>query len=157
MKKTLALLLALAVVCSLGVSALAAGSPVKDTPAWYNAGGAAKKTVSPFAFNGAEAKNVVTVPVEKADTLGAADKEAFLAAYEAAKAITDKVVADFFWVGADYAVDADHPLVYSFACKGENVQVQVNGKDMEVVETADNAYNAKLTEYGAVAVLCDAE
>ena len=156
MKKTLAFVLAFAIVCSLSVAAFAAGSPVKPAPAPYT-GPALKAATCPFSYEGNEAKDVVATAVDKADALEAADKEAFLAAYEAAKAITDKVVVDFFWVDADYAVDADHPLVYSFECKGENVQVQVNGKDMEVVETTDNAYNAKLTEYGAVAVLCDAE
>ena len=156
MKKTLAFVLALAIVCSLSVAAFAAGSPVKEipTPAYF---GPALKAACPFSYEGNEAKDVIATAVDKADALEAADKEAFLAAYEAAKAITGKVVVDFFWVDADYAVDADHPLVYSFECKGENVQVQVNGKDMEVVETADNTYSAKLTELGAVAILCDAE
>ena len=100
---------------------------------------------------------IVYATVGLANLLPKADKEAFLKAYEAVKAIKDKVVKFFFWLNVKdgYKIPAGDYLRYDFTCKGENVQCQVNGKDMEVVNVEGNDYYAKLTELGAVAILCD--
>ena len=176
MKKIAVFILMLALVLSCGVMAFAAdnGSPVPTPPpsggnnAGAYAGGAPAGT--PKANFGLEVydkddKQIDVVPkgqvvlaqVGQAGRLDKADKEAFLAAYKDAKAIKDKVVKYFFWLDTeDYTEPADFAYFkYDFTCKGENVQCQVNGKDMEVVNVDGNDYFAKLTELGAVAILCD--
>ena len=166
MKKSLAFVLALVLVCSLSVVAFAAPSTTKTSPAEVYAAPAKAGgfVICDMATDAVEdeipAEEVTVVAVDDAATLEDADKEAFLAAYEAAKAVEGKAVVDFFWLAVpeQYTVDAENYLKFSFTCEGENVQVQVNGNDMEVVaEDAPNAYFAKLTELGAVAILCDAE
>lgn len=172
MKKIFAVILALVLVCSLGAVAFAAGSPVKANPVEVYTGPALNEKeedeggiiICDMATDAVEdevpAEEVTVVAVDDADSLEDADKEAFLAAYEAAKAVEGKAVVDFFWldVPEQYTVDAENYLKFSFKCEGENVQVQVNGNEMEVVaEDEPNAYFAKLTELGAVAILCDAE
>lgn len=170
MKKAFALVLAFALVCSLSAAAFAAGSPVKESPVEeYVAAAPVEKAEKAFAVcDAASDEEKETVPVEDiilvdvadAAALEDADKEAFLAAYEAAKAIEGKAVVDFFWLDLpeQYTVDAENYLKFTFKCEGKNVQVQVNGNEMEVVaEDAPNTYSAKLTELGAVAILCDAE
>ncbi len=63
----------------------------------------------------------------------------------------------FFWldVKGGYEIPAGDYIRYDFTCQGENVQLQVNGKDMEVVHVDGADYYAKLTELGAVSILCD--
>ena len=164
MKKFLALVLALAMVLALGVAAFAdAGSPSTDDgggkdlayrgPALNQA--AEKKTDNAVKLvkDGNEVE-IELVDISNADTLDAADKEAFLAAYEAAKAVTDKVVKYFFWVKP---AGVEPPADFEFTCEGTGVEVTVNTNPCEVVAGAEeNAYIAKLTEFGAVAILCDA-
>ena len=164
MKKFFAIVLALALVCSFGVAAFAAGSPTSSNPVEEYVEAAAEEAVSPFAYEGNEvpAEAIVMLSVdEAAEKLEGEEKEAFLAAYEDAKAIEGKVVVDFFWLALaneeEYTVNAENPLYFTFDCEGENVGVQVNGKDMAVTDNGGNSYTAALTELGAVAILCDAE
>ena len=105
-------------------------------------------------------EEVVIVPVKEANQLSDEDKEAFLAAYEEAKAVEDKVVKYFFWVDIPETyknTDDFSAFKFTFTCTGENVVVLVNGKPMKVVKLANNKYCAYLTEFGALSVLTDIE
>ena len=169
MKKFLALVLALAVVCSFGITAFAAGSPVAPI---YT-----EKTTSEFPvpevagldiFKIADDTFVATIPAEdvvllsvgNADDLSDEDKAAFLKAYDDVKAIEDEIVNYFFWLGVKEGVEVkeDEYVKFPFNCQGENVKVTVNGEEMEVVATEEaNSYYAKLVKLGAVAICSDAE
>ena len=175
MKKVIAFALMLALVLSCGAMAFADssnGSPVPTPPpsggggGGAGAGGPATLAQPNFVLDVYDGEDkmveeigkdrIVYAQVGQANLLPAADKEAFLKAYEAVKEIKDKVVKYFFWLNVkDYKIPAGDYLRYDFTCKGENVQCQVNGKDMEVVNVDGDDYYAKLTELGAVAILCD--
>lgn len=165
MKKIFAFVLVFALVLGVGVFAFAAPSPSSAGEAGgYTTRTAAKKNVGMGLYN-AQDKLIVTVPedeiinvpVGSADKLDAADKEAFLAAYDAVKDIKDRVVKYFFWldIPGNYKTDDVAYAKYPFTCSGKNVEVTVNGNAMEVVSEGDSSYYAKLTEFGAVAILCD--
>ena len=85
------------------------------------------------------------------------DKDAFLAAYEDAKNVEGKVVKYFYWLGMPKELEGvDFEWFrYDFKCAGENVEVTVNGHPMEVVHVDGVDYYAKITEFGAIAILCD--
>ena len=165
MKKVISFALVLVLVLSHSVVAFAAGSP-KTTPA--SAGYTTRAVAA--AGNGVglydkddklvatvPAADVLNVPVGQANKLADADKDAFLAAYEDAKAVENKVVKYFFWfdVAEQYKTPDVAYALYNFTCTGENVQVTVNGNPMEVESLGGISYAAKLTEFGAVAILCD--
>ena len=185
MKKFLCVLLALALVCSLGVSALAVGSPTKDeadedvtaalpavapeTVEVTKEDGTTEEALG-FALCDAETdavKGVVPADaleltaLDDADDLDDEDAEKFLEEFEKVKALEDKVVKYFFWldVPEEYEINGENYLKFVFKCKGENVEVTVDGEPMEVVEVEGEAdtYFAKLTKTGAVAITCDAE
>lgn len=170
MKKFLALVLAFALVLSLGVLAFAEKVPSHTEPT--GAGVNDENYTTPVApvekglalYNGegkligvVENDDVTQVPVGDADKLPAEDKEAFLEAYEDAKAIEDKTVKYFYWIDIPerYKTDDFGWVKYEFRCAGEGVEVLVNGKPMEVVHVKGVEYYAKLTEFGALAILVD--
>ena len=165
MKKILAFVLVFALVLGVGVVAFAAKSPA---PSPAN-GGYTTRTATTTG-NDIELLNandevvatvpageVINIPVGQADKLSDADKEAFLAEYDRVKEIKDRVVKYFFWldIPAKYKTADVAYAKYPFTCTGENVEVTVNGKSMEVVSEGGASYVAKLTEFGAVAILCD--
>ena len=100
---------------------------------------------------------VVNLSVGQEDLLSDSDRAVFMDALAAARAVTDKLVQSIFWLNVkDYEEPADFAYYrLIFSCTGENVQVSVNGKDMEVVHIEDTNYYAKLTELGAVTISCD--
>ena len=173
MKKVFALVLAFALVMSLGVLAFA------DEKVSSPTGGGSASTVDlgwgtfpvpvpakkGMELYGAEDKviavveeeNVIQLPVGQAAELNDEDEEAFLAAYEDAKAVEGKVVKYFYWIDIPekYKTDDFTWAKYEFKCAGENVEVTVNGHPMEVVHVDGVDYYAKLTEFGAVAIMCD--
>lgn len=166
MKKAVSLLLAVVMVMGLGVTVLAAGSPTSSGTSGTTT---AAQPTSPLAkglglFNSDDEK-YATVPanavrktsVGNANKLDDEDKEAFLAAYEDAKNVDNKIVKYFYWldIPGKYKTDEFAYAKYIFTCTGKNVEVQVNGKDMEVEKIGRYTYSAKLTEFGAVAILCD--
>ena len=176
MKKVFAFVLAFALVMSLGVVAFANSSPVSPSSSGSDTAAADIGFTTPIAPTPAEkeggmalynadekvyatvpAEDVTEVAVGDADKLSAEDKEAFLAAYEDVKAIEGKVVKYFYWVDIpeSYKTDEFAWAKYEFKCTGENVEVTVNGNPMEVVHVDGVDYYAKLTEFGAVAILCD--
>lgn len=171
MKKFFALVLACAVVLSLGVTAFAASPTGSSSSSTVDLGWGefttAKAPAKAAVFEAYDendkvvaevpASSVAEIAVGQADKLDDADKEAFLAAYEDAKAVEGKVVKYFYWIampeeleGVDFAW-----MRYDFKCAGENVEVTVNGNPMEVVHVDGVDYYAKLTEFGAVAIMCD--
>ena len=102
------------------------------------------------------AEELIIVPVKEADQLSDEDKEAFLAAYEEAKAVEDKLVKYFFWLDVPETyknVEDFSAFKFTFTCTGDNVVVLVNGKPMKVVKLDGNKYCAYLTEFGAVSIL----
>ena len=171
MKKVFALVLAFALVMSLGVTAFAgssgggSSSPATVDIGWgefTTATAPAKATTHIYGKDDKEIaeideSSVVILPVGEADKLPEADKEAFLAAYEEAKAVEGKVVKYFYWIDIPekYKTEDFAWAKYEFKCAGENVEVTVNGNPMEVVHVDGVDYYAKLTEFGAVAIMCD--
>ena len=159
MKKIISILLVVAVMFSLGVTAFAKGSPVATEP---------KKTTG-IGGNGIYNSNdeqiglvpqrkIVFHTVANAGRLPAEDKDAFLAAYEEAKNEQDRTVRNFFWLDIpdEYKnMDGFAYAKYFFNSRGQNVQVTVNGNPMEVVNIAGSSYYAKLTEFGAVSITSD--
>ena len=106
------------------------------------------------------ASEVTIVPVKAADQLPEKDKEAFLKAYEEAKAVQDKVVKYFFWVDIPESYKSDSnfdAMKFTFTCTGDNVVVLVNGKPVKLVKLDGNKYVAYLTEFGAISILTDIE
>ena len=172
MKKVFALVLAFALVMSLGVTAFAGSSGGGASSASTVDLGWGNFTVAKPApakngmeLYGADDKVIATVPedliaivpVAQAAELNAEDEEAFLAAYEDAQAVEGKVVKYFYWIDVpeDYKTEDFAWAKYEFKCAGENVEVTVNGNPMEVVHVDGVDYYAKLTEFGAVAIMCD--
>ncbi len=171
MKKVFALVLAFALVLSMGVVAFAAPSPTTPTGGGNKDLGWGEFTtrVAPdkkgMEIYGADGKviavvegdDLVQLPIGEASKLDAEDEEAFKAAYEEAEAVEGKVVKYFYWVDVPekYKTDGFAWARYDFKCAGENVEVTVNGKPMEVVHVDGVDYYAKLTEFGAVAIMCD--
>ena len=114
MKKILAFALMLALVLSCGAVAFAAGSPRPHKKSYDGV-----VTSLPAAnfeldlYDGTDNKieeiekyKIVYAPVGYAGFLLKADREAFLNAYEDAKAVKDHIVKDFFWldVKGDYEI-----------------------------------------------------
>ena len=168
MKKVFAFVLAFALVMSLGVVAFANSSPVAatgdgegdwffTTPKAPAKGGMELYNAEDKLYAIVPEEDITQVPVADADKLSDEDKEAFLTAYEAAKAIEGKVVKYFYWldIPESYKTEEFAWAKYEFKCTGENVEVTVNGNPMEVVHVEGVDYYAKLTEFGAVAILCD--
>ena len=173
MKKVFALILAFALVMSMGVLAFAeekvvspdnGGSAATVDLGWgmFPIPAPAKKGLELYKADDkllavVPEEEVVQLPVGQAAELNAEDEEAFLAAYEAAKAVEGKVVKYFYWVDVpeSYKTEDFAWAKYEFKCAGENVEVTVNGHPMEVVHVDGVDYYAKLTELGAVAIMCD--
>ena len=155
MKRFVSVLLVITVLLALGVPAFAAGSPTgsgkKDEPITglviYNSDD------KPIAV--VPTKDIIRYNVRQADNLDDADKDAFLAAYEDAKKVDDKVVLQAFWLDVpdEYKKLEDFSYArYYFSTVGRNIGVSVNGKDMDVGRLGNGNYYAKLTEFGTVVV-----
>ena len=104
------------------------------------------------------AKEVTKYLPSRAGLLDASNKEAFLKAYEEAKNVKDKVVRQFFWLDIPDKYKNLNDFAYAkfpFTSKGKNVQLTVNGKEMEVISEGGVRYFAKLTEFGTVCITSD--
>ncbi len=162
MKQVLCFALAFVLIFSIGMTAFADGSVTK--PASSDTTTASFPSIPTYnleAFNASDVSlgkySAERASVSMAGFLDKADREAFLAAYDEAKSVTDRVVKYFFWLNVKNfeAPEGFAYFKFPFSCTGENVQVSVNGKSMEVVHVDGNSYYAKLTELGAVAISCD--
>ncbi len=169
MKRLISFFLAAIMILSLGITAMAAGSPTADQ------NGTSETATAPLPASGekglelynADDELIRVVPyhevkrtsVGNANRLSDEEKEAFLACYEDAKNVTDRLVKYFYWLDIpdEYKTEDVAYAKYYFTCTGQNVQLTVNGKEMEVekADTGRFSYFAKLTEFGAIAILCD--
>lgn len=170
-KKIFSLVLAFALVMSLGVVAFAASPTGSSSASTVDLGWGEFTVAAPKADKATaqvcdkdgnviaelKASDVVILTVAEADKLDDADKEAFLAAYEDAKAVEGKVVKYFYWIDIpeEFKTENFGWVRFDFKCAGENVEVTVNGNPMEVVHVEGVDYYAKLTEFGAIAIMCD--
>ena len=156
MKRFVALILVAVMAFALTITAFADGSPVKNDQ------GAGKGMT---IFN-SEDKLIARVPASsvkkvmpsRAYRLDDDDKEAFLDAYEQAKNVEDKVVRACYWldIPEKYKDLEDFAYAkYEFSSRGKNVQLTVNGKEMEVVSLGSGMYYAKLTEFGTIVITSD--
>ena len=155
MKKFIALVLVAVMVLSFASTSLAAAS-VK--PSGGKTGGESKIQIYNSEDKMIAKAPVTRISVGRANKLADADKEAFLAAYEAAKNDTAKKTKYFFWLDIPESYKTMEGFAYAkypFRCTGENVQLTVNGKPMEVVNVRGANYFAKLTEFGTIAITCD--
>ena len=102
-------------------------------------------------------KDAKVYSLGNAGALKQADREAFKAAYEDAKAVEGKIVKHFFWFEVREAVVPEGwaYCVIPFSVKGENLEIYVNGHPMDVVSLGGNRYEAHISEFGAISVLCD--
>ena len=156
MKKFVSILLAVTLMLSLGVSALAT-SPVPPTEGGKGSG---------LRIYNDEDVLIAVVPwpevtrlgVGQADQLKAEDKDAFLAAYDDVKNMEGKIVRKFFWLDVPQSYKDLEDFAYArwdFGTRGQNVQLSMNGKDMEVIKLGHGQYWAKVTEFGALAIISD--
>ena len=156
MKRFVALVLVVVMAFALTVTAFAA-SPTKNDNAGAGNG---------MKIYNSEDKRIATVPAgqvkkvmpSRANKLDAEDKEAFLDAYEKAKNVDDKVVRACYWldIPEKYKNMEDFAYAkYNFSSRGKNVQLTVNGKEMEVVALGGGQYYAKLTEFGTIVITSD--
>ena len=165
MKKLFAVVLAAALVMSLGVTAFAAGSETpEEASAYYTTPYVVRTSgtmdlykVDDSSYYSVPSGEVMELTPADVDKLSAEVQESFLAAYEQVKGIEGKLVKYFCWIDvpADYLTKDFAYARYDFSCEGENVQVFVNGNEMEVVHVAGIDYYAKLTEFGALWILVD--
>ena len=163
MKKFLAIVLALIVVCSLAASAFAVNaSPVKPDPL-PEVSGTEKKDSKKDEEDLFEVKELATddlvekipgklLPLDEAEkVLTGDDLAAFKAAYEEAQGY-EGVVQHFFWLDlGGYVVAEGDYVEFNFDCEGENVRVFCNGVECEVF----GHYTAKLPSGGAIAIVTD--
>ena len=159
MKRIVSFFLVALLLLSLGVSAMAtSGSPTTPT----HRGGKG----SGLRIYNDEDKLIAVVPwskvtqlsVGQADQLSAEEKDAFLAAYENVKNMDGKIVRKFFWLDVPQSYKDLEDFAYArwdFGTRGQNVQLSMNGKDMEVNKLGHGQYWAKVTEFGALAIISD--
>ena len=86
------------------------------------------------------------------------DREAFAEAYKEAKAVEGKHLRKAFWfnIPDNYTLDDEHYGKYLFSCEGSNVEVTVNGEPIEVVSVnGRTSYIAKVTARGTIAIYSD--
>ncbi len=143
MKRIVSLLLAAVLLLGLGVTVFAAGSPTGGNG---QPKGPAKKGME--IYNSDDELIAIVPPgqvkktaVGNAKRLSDADREAFLAAYEEVKKIEDKKVKYFFWldIPEKYKNMEDFSYAkYEVTGTGKNVQLTVNGKEMEGEKTGKN-------------------
>ena len=98
------------------------------------------------------------VTLGNANVLSDEETASFKASYEDAKAIDDKIVKYFVWV--DIRKPAVLPedwayILIEFPCTGDNVEATINGNPIVIDDLGNNRYGAHISEFGAVAVMCD--
>ena len=159
MKRIVSFLLVAMLLLSMSVSVVAThGSPVSPKPKGGRGSG--------LRIYNSEDKLIAVVPwpkvtqlnVGQADQLSAEEKDAFLNAYEEVKNMEGKIVRRFFWLDVPQSYKDLEDFAYArweFSTRGENVQLTMNGKDMEVIKLGQGRYWAKVTEFGALAIISD--
>ena len=163
MKKSIAFLMILAIVLSLGSSAFAAfgsepaaaqgydGGYIDDYGTYYPPGqepqnGQQRVVQTDVGLLICNMDDdtihqfvpmplVTNVEYKEREKLSKADADALKEAHDAAKQLEGKALKKsyFFSVPDNYDVDEDHYAKYVFSCEGKNVEVSVNGNPVEVV------------------------
>ena len=182
MKKSVAVLMILAIVLSLGASAFAdraqqawespdyypddyypgdyypQGQQPQSKPAVSNVGLLICLMEDDTIHQFVPMPLVTNVEYKDRDKLAKADAEALKEAHDAAKQIEGKSLKQsyYFSVPDFYDVDEDHYAKYVFSCPGNNVEVSVNGNPVEVVSiNGRTSYIAKVTERGCITITVD--
>ncbi len=176
MKKSVAVLMILAIVLSLGVSAFAEripdgyypdfypddyypqGQQPQGKPAVSNVGLLICLMEDDTIHQFVPMPLVTNVEYKDRAKLAKADAEALKEAHDAAKQLEGKSLKQsyFFSVPDNYDVDEDHYAKYVFSCPGSNVEVCVNGHPVEVVSiNGRTSYIAKVTERGCITITVD--
>ena len=176
MKKSVAVLMILAIVLSLGASAFAEripdgyypdfypddyypqGQQPQGKPAVSNVGLLICLMEDDTIHQFVPMYQVTNVEYKDRDKLAKADAEALKEAHDAAKQIEGKSLKQsyYFSVPDFYDVDEDHYAKYVFSCPGNNVEVSVNGNPVEVVSiNGRTSYIAKVTERGCITITVD--
>ena len=154
MKRFVSILLVITVLLALGIPAFAAGSPTGSGKKNEAMSGLVLYNSDDKVIGVVPTKDIIRYNVRQADKLDAADKEAFLAAYEDARKVDDKVVLQAFWLDVpdEYKTSDFAYARYYFNTVGRNIGVSVNGNDMEIGRLGNGNYFAKLTEFGTVVI-----
>ncbi len=180
MKKSVAVLMILAIVLSLGAYAFAEqmpweypdyypddyypgdyypqGQQPQSKPAVSNVGLLICLMEDDTIHQFVPMPLVTNVEYRDRDKLAKADAEALKEAHDAAKQIEGKSLKQsyFFSVPANFDVDEEHYAKYVFSCPGNNVEVSVNGHPVEVVSiNGRTSYIAKVTERGCITITVD--
>ena len=176
MKKSVAVLMILAIVLSLGVSTFAEripdgyypdfypddyypqGQQPQGKPAVSNVGLLICLMEDDTIHQFVPMPLVTNVEYRDKDKLAKGDAEALKEAHDAAKQIEGKSLKQsyFFSVPDNYDVDEEHYAKYVFSCPGNNVEVCVNGNPVEVVSiNGRTSYIAKVTERGCITITVD--
>ena len=176
MKKSVAVLMILAIVLSLGASAFAEripdgyypdfypddyypqGQQPQGKPAVSNVGLLICLMEDDTIHQFVPMYQVTNVEYKDRDKLAKADAEALKEAHDTAKQLEGKSLKQsyYFSVPDFYDVDEDHYAKYVFSCPGNNVEVSVNGNPVEVVSiNGRTSYIAKVTERGCITITVD--
>ena len=163
MKKIVSFVLVTVLVLGLGVTVLAADSPATDgephfrvcDPLYLELCNDDDEVIALVPW-----REVLVYQLRFASRLNDEEEAQFLSEYENAKNIEDKVVKYFYWLNIpdEYKTEDVAYAKYYFTCIGKNVELTVNGKQMEVLPSDQGGltnYYAKLTEFGAIAIMCD--
>ena len=98
---------------------------------------------------------VTNVEYKEREKLPQAAADALKEAHDTAKQTEGKSLKQsyFFSVPENFDVDEDHYAKYVFSCPGKNVEVSVNGNPVEVVSiNGRTSYIAKVTERGCITI-----
>ena len=177
MKKSVAFLMILAIVLSLGVSAFAAsavypsdyetGTAIRIPQGGQPAGDPAAAIPGLLILLMEDDTIYEFVPInlvtnveyrDAAKLLMPKDREAFADAYKEAKGVEGKHLRKAYWfnIPDNYTLDDEHYAKYLFSCEGSNVEVTVNGNPVEVVSVnGRTSYIAKITARGPIAIYSD--
>ena len=177
MKKSVAVLMILAIVLSLGASAFA--EIITDGTVGYIPEGQGWSLTQGDGQHIVKETNVgllicnmdddtihqfvpmplvTNVEYKERENLPKADADALKEAHDAAKQLEGKSLRKsyFFSVPENFDVDEDHYAKYVFSCEGKNVEVAVNGNPVEVVSiNGRTSYLAKVTERGCITITVD--
>ena len=178
MKKSVAVLMILAIVLSLGAFAFAEqmpweypdfyegtydydypqGQKPQGKPAVSNVGLLICLMEDDTIHQFVPMYQVTNVEFKDRDKLAKADAEALKEAHDAADQTEGKSLKQsyYFSVPDNYDVDEEHYAKYVFSCPGKNVEVCVNGHPVEVVSiNGRTSYIAKVTERGCITITVD--
>ena len=176
MKKYVAVLMILAVVFTLGASALAdtyVPSDYQTGTAQVNIPQGGQPAGNPAAgipgllillmeddtiYEFVPINQVTNVEYKEAAKLDSKAKSAFAGAYKQAKGVEGKHLRRAYWfdIPENFTLDDEHYAKYLFSCEGSNVEVTVNGDPVEVVSVnGRTSYIAKITARGTIAIYSD--